>query len=748
MVDSVEAGLVQEFIDESEESLQTAESCLLGLEAAAQPLPLVQELFRVLHSLKGNAALFGCEAMKVVAHDAEHLLDHLRQTASAPSPNMVDTLLKALDFFGDALRAMRQGQILNSADQRVEGLRTALSAHLHGARSDADPLLQAVAEIDQLIKEVDDRDQVLAQRLFDLRQHLHPADGEAGASNGGPLPRLRKLLREPIEDTLADDDCVLLEGALAEWRDGAQDATAQTIAAEAMEGYEVFSASVGVDEALRHYLLERIERAHHEGRWAWLSDQEDASNQVNRSDGAGLESGQDILAGVPSNEIDAGDHHKSMRVSEEHIDTFLAYVGDLLVIGDTFNHLQRRVQPDEDLIRLASDFRRANETFQVLSSKLQSSIMAIRQLPGEVLLRRAPRLVRDVAQSQGKQVTVLCEGADLRLDKSLVELLDAPLTHLLRNAVDHGLEPPEQRCQAQPPKSESGTITVSLKEVEHHIELRVSDDGRGLDHDGIRRAARARHLIREDQELDQEAIVQLIFASGMSTAQAVSDISGRGVGLDVVHANIVAAGGEVSVESEQGSGTTFAIRLPKSVTTQIIMGFLVAVGEHVLVLPMDRIRDSLRYDRSQLHRVSHGRYCLSCHGKTLPAYPLQAIFDDQPAIADLLDVEGNHVAVRCETTSQRDKDQQCVLIVDRVIGVQQVVLRSIDGMSVSSKLISGGALMGDGSVSLIVDVDALCSCALGEERAVRQANKTKEATDEADDEESCAEHGQQTGVKP
>ena len=705
-MDAVEAGLVQDFIDESAEGLQVAERCLVALETDKNQQGLIQELFRILHSIKGNAALFGFEAMKLVAHDAEHLLDHLRNQPEILESSMIDVLLGSLDFFHNALDELRAGNQWPPEYETVAVLRTQLSGLLHAAREKDDPVTFAVGELKELIEMAHESAPHIANRLYVLSQQLNSMIESAGPIESGPVAQLKLLLQDEIEDVMSDDHIIELEQYLYEMNDGAVDTEAKRIAGEALEGYQVFSQSVGVDEALRQYLLERLTQASDSGQWSWQREPASAEdNAVEEQASAATVQSQKSEKGTNSGSDEATEHHKSMRVSEEHIDTFLAYVGDLLVIGDTFHHLQRRLYPGADVGQLSRDFRRANETFQSLSGKLQQSIMAIRQIPGDILLRRVPRLVRDVAQLSNKKVVVECSGNDLHLDKSLVELLEAPLTHLVRNAIDHGIEEQAERGDKNP----TATVQVILEEEDQRILLMVSDDGRGLNFEKIREAAVERGIIKGYQELDHEAVVQLIFASGVSTAQEVSEISGRGVGLDVVHANIVAAGGSVKVDSTAGVGTTFTIAVPKSVTTQIIMGFLVDVEGHTFVIPMDRIRDSMRYRSSELHRISDEVYGMKCHGKVLPVLPMGLMLGDSSVHEILSRDSAKRVAVRCQIGN--NNGQECLVVVDQVLGVQQVVLRPIDGMDPKNGVISGGALLGDGSVSLIVDVAAVYEAA-------------------------------------
>ncbi|TVR45994.1 MAG: hypothetical protein EA402_03505 [Planctomycetota bacterium] len=702
-MDGLDAGLVSEFIEESLEGIQAAEACLLALEHGRPAAKEVQEIFRIIHSLKGNAALFGCEALKLVSHDAEYLLDGLRQGQEKPGPQIIEVLLAVLDWSRKTLGELRQGRHADVQGLSVKDLRTRLTA----ARSRVGPQVKWQHELFDVLQSLHNDGHPLAARLQHIAEALAVGDS-VGASEGSHSPpsRLRSLLKEPIEEVLDDDTCLEVESILQEIRAAALDDEASALAEECWDGYQVFTESVGFDETLRQWLLNHVDEMATKAQWAWHNGEADSTAQVQQRSPSVSAPDMSTLAMQAT-----GDQQRTMRVSEEHIDTFLAYVGDLLVIGDTFHHLQRRLAGlaasahETALSTLATDLRRAHETFQGLSGKLQSSIMSIRQLPAEVLLRRLPRLVRDVASDQGKEVRVILQGEGLRLDKRLVELLDAPLVHLVRNAVDHGIESPQQRRAAN--KDPCAEVRISIEEDESMIRLCVSDDGRGLDHAAIRQSAERRGLLAPGAVIDADTLSRLIFSSGLSTAKEVSEISGRGVGLDVVHASIVEAGGRIDIEFQPGMGTQFRMSLPKSVTTEIIQGFLVRVREHVLVLPMDRVHSNMRFDAERLHRLESDRYGYRSEDSIFPVIPLAAVFDPLAWSQISTASESERVGVCCQIRHGQDL-RRFLLVVDAVLGVQQVVVRAIDGLGTDTRLISGGALLGDGSVALIIDLDCLC----------------------------------------
>ena len=309
-----------------------------------------------------------------------------------------------------------------------------------------------------------------------------------------------------------------------------------------------------------------------------------------------------------------------MRIPEQSIDTFLHYVGELVVVGDMYRHLQSTVLANPALQELARQFRRANETFGGLSNQLQRSIMGIRKVPLKPLTQKIPRMVRDLSQAIGKEINLEIIGEDLEVDKSLIDLLDAPLTHMIRNAIDHGIEKPDIRDEMG--KDPVGTLRVSFEENSGFIVLAIRDDGAGLNLEAIQKKALELNLIKEGAKLEEQDIVNMIFSSGVSTAEKVTDISGRGVGMDVVRRAIEQAGGNIGVSTEAGFGSTFSISLPKGVTTQIVGGYLVSCGEHTYVLPMDRVRETFRAKESDLKTVSGSGRCVVRREQVIPVAEL------------------------------------------------------------------------------------------------------------------------------
>ena len=464
---------------------------------------------------------------------------------------------------------------------------------------------------------------------------------------------------------------------------------------EIVEGVDMFAGSIGVDEAAADFLNDLMARSAFVEQIDAAIGAEEPSADTTEAMALETDANQTGAAKEPAAKVVKKDVI-TMRVPEQSIDTFLHYVGELVVVGDMYRHLQARVLADPSLQELARQFRRANETFSGLSNQLQKSIMGIRKVPLRPLTQKIPRMVRDLSQAIGKEVNLEIVGEDLDVDKSLIDLLDAPLTHMIRNGIDHGIETPEARDAIG--KDPIGTLKVSFEENSGFIVLSIKDDGAGLNLEAIRGKALELGMIQEGATLEKQDIVNMIFSSGVSTAETVTDISGRGVGMDVVRRAIEQAGGNIGVTTEAGLGSTFSISLPKGVTTQIVGGYLVKCGEHTYVLPMDRVRETFRAKASDLKSVSGRGRCVIRREQVIPVAELNE---------RLGGLEATWPRLGLPVVVVEANKRLLALVVDGVLGVHKVVIREMQGLPAEAPSVSGAALLGDGRLALVVDVDEL-----------------------------------------
>lgn len=389
---------------------------------------------------------------------------------------------------------------------------------------------------------------------------------------------------------------------------------------------------------------------------------------------------------------------KTLRVSTEKVDEFMNYVGELIIMSDLFSNIQKSLEKWRIDSDLTTDFKQAYLSFDKLSSGLQKSLMEVRKIPAKTLLQKVPRIVRDLARQQGKEVEVQMEGTDVLLDKTLLEDMEAPLVHMARNSVDHGLETPADRKAAG--KGARGILRVQAKTNQDHFVLTIQDDGRGMNPAVIRKVAVKKGLLSEaqaDKLSDQEAI-QLIFRPGFSTKEAVTDVSGRGVGMDVVLKNVQKCKGSVSVDSELGKGSTIAIKLPLSAILMVESGLMVKVRNDRYLIPADNVSEILSFGRGERVSEIGDAQVINVRGKLYPLVWTDQLLDyrDRRPAADSLQVVVATVA-----------GSGCCFVVDEIVGIQQVVVREMNERYVNSELVKGVAILGHSKPVIMLNISSI-----------------------------------------
>lgn len=391
---------------------------------------------------------------------------------------------------------------------------------------------------------------------------------------------------------------------------------------------------------------------------------------------------------------------RTMRISEENIDRFLEQVGELMGLEELFRYLGKRMVDSGLSDEFANDLRQATEQFGHLSAKLSREVMELRRTEARPLLQKVPRLVRDVAEVVGKRIEIRTEGEDIRIDKSYLELLDAPLMHMVRNACDHGIDLPKERLQAGKP--EVGRITVAITEQEEALVMSVSDDGRGLNMDGLRRKALELGLVRPEAPFLESDAVALLFHSGVSTAREVTEISGRGVGMDVVKREIEGVGGRIEVSTVPGQGSVFRVVLPRSITTRISDGFLFRCGQERFVLPMRSVLETFTAADARMHEVAGGGTMVHFRREIFRLVGCDALLEAPPMRPE----EGVLVRIRV-------RNQSCVLQVHEALGVQRTVVKPVEEFCRGEGIFAGAAMLGDGGLALVLSEDGLASWLAG-----------------------------------
>lgn len=648
----------QTFFDESHEGLDAMETALLALDGGGDK-ELVHGIFRAAHSIKGGAATFGFPDMAAFTHEAESLLDELRDGRRAIDAGIVELLLRSVDCLRGMFARAQAGEML--ADGASEALRHELAAAV--GRSLASEVAPA--------RRGDDASTGWAVAF---RPH-------AGMLAGGNDPL--RLLRE-LEEL------------------GELKVVAELDKLPGLDALDPSECHLGWRLELRGDAT----RAAIKGVFDWVEDECDLA--IEPLPGAEVHSVHTPVAAVSAAPAmpaakaapreSASNDSGSVRVAIDKIDGLIDLVGELVITQSMLDTFREDFDParletlQQGLAQLARHTR-----------LLQESVMGIRMLPIASVFNRFPRMVRDLGQKLGKQVKLEMVGEQTELDKTVLEKIGDPLVHLVRNAIDHGLETPDRRRAAG--KGDVGTLRLEASHRNGSIVVEISDDGAGLNRDAIVAKALQRGLIASGEGLSDEAVADLIFQPGFSTAAVTTDLSGRGVGMDVVRRNVVDLGGGIGIRSVAGQGSVFTITLP--LTLAIIDGLTAVVGGEHYIVPLASIVETVQLRGEQLRTVTGGGELFHFRDAWLPVQRLQEAFGCGGARRAI--EQGLVIVVEGDGT-------RVGLFVDELIGQQQAVVKSLEANYRRVAGISGATILADGSVALIVDVAGL-SRQLGRRRA-------------------------------
>ena len=650
------AGLAQfqqVFIEESLEGLDTMESSLLALDEGGDG-ELVHTIFRAAHSIKGGAATFGFPEMSSFTHEAESLLDEVRSGKRAIDGSIVELLLRTVDCLRSMFARAQAGEPLN--DAVAEGLRSELAAAM--GRGVPATALQARRDVDQA-----------DAWIVRFRPH-------AGMLAGGNEPL--RLIRE-------------LAGL------GELNVTPSFDRLPSFAALDPTECHLGWTIELKG----PVKRADISGVFDWVEDECDLEIEAKHVVAEAAPPPAPVAAATPAPaavadagaaraQREASAESSSVRVSIDKIDGLINLVGELVITQsmlDTFR------EGDIDASRLAM-LELGLAQLARHTRELQESVMGIRMLPIASVFNRFPRMVRDISQKLGKQVKLELIGEQTELDKTVLEKIGDPMVHLVRNAIDHGLETPDKRRAAG--KGDTGTLTLQASHRGGNIVVEVSDDGAGLNRDAIVAKAIQRGIITTSDGMSDDAVAELIFQPGFSTAAVTTDLSGRGVGMDVVRRNVADLGGTVTIRSTQGKGSVFTITLP--LTLAIIDGLTAAVGEERYIVPLVSIVESVQLKSDAIRSVAGGGELFRFRGEYLPVIRLHEAFGCEGAI-EAID-QGLMVVVEGDGS-------RVGLFIDTLIGQQQAVVKSLEANYRRVQGVSGATILADGSVALIVDIAGL-----------------------------------------
>ena len=673
----------QIFFEEAGENLDLMEQMLLNLNLETADDEELNGIFRCAHSVKGGAATFGFADVAELTHQMESLLDRLRRHELQPNALMVDVLLESADASRSLLarhQAGGDGDVLPTAElvKRISDLAAGrLVSKVESPVVAAPPRVEPKAEVESSVSSNTKSKRSLqivigplerpeqADAIQELFRDI-PGLGEiSGVATDKKGMRIFSVLTESSDEDLLDLFAfhVSREHIAIESRDAVNAEPAAGLAsgeaavspsgtADASQVFGFFDGAPGAPVA-------EVKVA--------------AKAAASRSPGAGAAAQPEAA---------------TIRVAISKVDQLINLVGELVITQAMLAQNSRALDPAvyQQLLTGLADLDRNTRD-------LQESVMSIRMIPMSIVFSRFPRMLRDLASKLGKKVDFVTQGEATELDKGLVEKITDPLTHLVRNSCDHGVEMPADRVASG--KSETGTITLSASHQGGSIVIEVRDDGRGLSREKILSKARERGLDVSDQMSDAD-VWQLIFAPGFSTAAVVTDVSGRGVGMDVVKKNIAALNGTVEIDSAEGYGMKVSVRLP--LTLAIMDGMSVGVGEEVYILPLSSVIESFQVKADAVSTVGQGSQLVKVRDEYMPVIELEKVFQvprfDFERSCDIMvvvEAEGSRVA----------------LLVDELLGQQQVVVKNLESNYRKVPNVSGATILGDGKVALILDTGAL-----------------------------------------
>ena len=690
----------QIFFVECEESLAAAEAGLAACQAGTQDNDTINGVFRAVHSVKGGAGAFGYVALQAYAHTFETLLSDVRDGSVALDEAMCGLLLRALDVLSDHVTSAREnGEAPDDAALIAE--LTAAQADNAGSAPEARPGGGAIADHGAQADDAGadpDFDLDLDSLLDDL-----VGEGPAPASSPGWELHLRPhadAMRNGAEPLLLLRELTAM-GAVCIACDMSHLPTLESFDPE--RGYIGWTfampAAVSEADALDPFDFVRDDWGIAVGPEAAIPAPRPAPSPQPAARAA-AQSGQDAPSSQqagqaltqPGAERPGASNQavssQSIRIDLGKLDRLIDTVGELVIAQAM---LAQRIADSADV----------NEELLLLDGltrEIQENAMSIRAQPIGSVFSRVPRILRELAASTGKHVQLEVIGEATELDKTVIERLGEPLTHLIRNAVDHGIESAEERLAAG--KSAEGTLTLAAEQRSGRILIRIADDGKGIDRARVFEKAVEKGVIAADAQLSPEEIDHLIFAPGFSTAQTVTSVSGRGVGMDVVRQNVKDLGGRITIESEQGKGTTFTLALP--LTLAISDGMIVQAGDQTLVVPLTHVVESLSPTDAEVQGLGSNRRLLNVRGRFIPIVPVAP-----PADGEIDPCKGVLIVVETQVAGQ------VALLVDSISDQRQFVIKSLEANYRAVTGVSGATILGDGCVALILDVDGLVSAALG-----------------------------------
>lgn len=674
------------FIDESTEHLDTLYQQMLELEKKPEDKSIIEEIFRAAHTLKGMSATMGFDDLANLTHKIENVFDAIRYDKVKVQTEMMDTLFVAVDHLNEMVRDIADGgdgkrdvsDIINRLERIEQGL------PLDGETAEEEAEEKKTTPDSNLEIALDEFQITIIEQA--LEQGFKPYEIYVELSEDSLLKAARVYMvfeilekhgeviySNPSVSDLEEENFDYSFKTIVLTKESSEDIKAKILKVSEIRKVEISDFSLEV------YKKEKEEEEQREQTKKEQPQKVSTKAKEQPKKAAKKQASAASVKAAPT---------KTIRVNIERLDVLMNLFEELVIDRGRLEQISMELKNPE--------LQETVERMSRVSSDLQNIILTMRMVPIDTVFNRFPRMIRQLARDLKKEVNVEIIGADTELDRTVIDEIGDPLVHLIRNAIDHGIEKPEDRLKAGKPRE--GTITLEAYHSGNHVFVEITDDGAGINREKVKNKAIERGLItpQEAEMMSDQQINDLILTSGFSTTEKVSDVSGRGVGLDVVKNTIESLGGNISIESEEGRGSTFSIQLP--LTLSIISVLLVELQKEKYAIPLSSIIETTILKKSEIYKA-HDNQVIDFRGSIIPLVDLKEIFE-VPTVEETDDDFVSIVIVR-------KGNKLTGLIVDSFIGQQEVVLKSLGNYMTNVFAISGATILGDGEVALIVDSNAL-----------------------------------------
>jgi len=674
--------IIGEFVTESREHLESLESKLLQLEENPEDDELLNAIFRTFHTIKGSSSFLGLVQITELSHKLENVLDKLRKGELRVSSEIIDLLFKGMDLLKSLIEDVASGEEekLNKIIEYPSGKVSEFISNLQRIQEKKNQVKEEIESFKVKEKKDEEKEiflKAVYQHLSTIEQCLQGLERDPSGSDFiENLFRAVHSLKSSLDYMKLTQVKLLvqkLEDVLQQIREKRISCSSRFL--EGLKsGYQTlvqFIQSYEKDE-IRDFdfqdVIEKIEKVFEKSE---EKDLPDAS----------------IKKTIPRKEI----VEKTIRVPEAKLDELMNLVGELVINRSTFYSIMRRIEEGEEVYKLSQEIKEAAQTMRRITTELQMTVTELHMHPIKTLFGRFPRLVRDLSREKGKKINLKISGEETRLDKMMIEKMTDPLIHLVRNAIDHGIETPEER-EAKG-KDPCGTVKLSALQEGESVIIQIEDDGRGMDPEFLREMAVKKGILTEERArlLSKKECLELIFLPGFSTATRITDLSGRGVGMDVVKDTVKKLNGEIEINTQLGKGTKFVIKLP--LTLAITNVLLVETEKQFFAIPLSSIKETIKISRDDINYVFNEKVTV-LRGKLL-------------GVVDLRDL----LNINTRTNSRKwfsivviqAEGKEVGLIVDKLHSQEEIVIKPLEGIVANTPGISGATILGDGKVIPILD---------------------------------------------